>query len=96
MHSGSLPQLMSDHLPVYAVKKKPKEDFVIVHTMGRSYRTYDYTDFCDYLYNINWSTWQENKNVDEKWDTMLGYIVSGHTLPHKEYAVQGHAKTLDH
>ena len=39
MHQGTLPLFISDHLPTYATKKKPKEKYTLIDVLGRSYKT---------------------------------------------------------
>ena len=75
-HHGTLPHLVSDHLPIYAVKKKPKEVYTIISMMGRSYKTFDPTDINDYLLSIDWTNFDTNHNVDDKWSIMINHIVS--------------------
>ena len=43
--------------------------------MGRSYKNYDQNDFIDYLLGIDWTNFDTNNNVDDKWSIMLKHIV---------------------
>ena len=72
--NGMLPLLISDHLPIYATKKKPKEEYTNITVVGRSYRNYDHLDFVAYLLYIDGSDYDTNNNVDEKWAILLSYI----------------------
>ena len=75
MHHGTLPLFVSDHLPTYAIKKKPKERYTIINVKGRSYKNYSHTDFVDYLLSIEWTNFDTNINVDEKWSILLKHII---------------------
>ena len=75
MQHGTLPLFVSDHVPVYATRKKTKESSVIVKIYGRSYRNYVHTDFVDHLLSIDWTTFDTNINVDDRWSIMLKHIV---------------------
>ena len=76
LHSGTLPVYVSDHLPIYAVRKKAKSSPINITVMGRSYRTYDQSDFFDFLLNYDWSIFNVSTNVDEKWCHLIDVIMA--------------------
>ena len=75
-HQGTMPQLLSDHLPVYAVKKKAKEAYENIIIKGRSYKKYDYHNFAEYILSTDWADFDTNTNVNDKWSFVLERINS--------------------
>ena len=45
--------------------------------VGRSYKSYSHNDFVGYILNIDWTFFDTNSNVDDKWSIMddSGYLL---------------------
>ena len=74
MHSGTLPCFVSDHLPVYAVRKMTRIVPTNINVRGRSYRRYDVDNFTDYLLNADMSNFMSSNDADEMWCILLALI----------------------
>ena len=91
--SGVLDFALSDHLPVFLIKKKQKSKSTYIYTKGRSYNTYRKDDFQnDIKTHPKWvSFWdlEENK-PDEMWNLMLEIILetSGFHAPIKDMKIR--------
>ena len=91
--SGVLDFALSDHLPIFLIRKKQKTKPSYAHTRGRSYNYYRKDNFQDDIKcHPRWkSFWdlEENK-PDEMWDVMLEIIteVSDFHAPLKDMKVR--------
>ena len=75
--SGVLDIAISDHLPVFLIKKKAKVPSCSIPTRARSYVNYDKTTYQNSIkLHPNWETfWQIEENKPEKmWDTISDII----------------------
>ena len=74
--SGVLDICISDHLPVYYVKKKPREHNPKKVIYGRSYKRYVVEDYQrDLVDDSNWDRfWGIEPDVNTLWDIMLSVI----------------------
>ena len=70
-HLGILSDLFSDHLPVYACRKKTKTASVPCEFYGRSYRNYSKTDLKEHLLYSDWGDFY-NSN---KWNMIVSHII---------------------
>ena len=73
-HSGVLDINVSDHLPVFLLRKKvhiktPKCEFI-----GRSYRKYDKEVFYNRLNQYTWAEYYQKTNVNECWKMIIERI----------------------
>ena len=66
--SGVLPVNVSDHMPVYIVRKKVKDKYPKIEFEGRSYYRFDEETFTDLLLREDWTFVYENRSLDETWD----------------------------
>ena len=73
--SGVMGHLISDHLPVVAVKKKPRIKYLYKTFCGRSYRRYDRDDFYETLVYHNWESFYLMKDPDLLWAEMSNLII---------------------
>ena len=74
---GVLNLALSDHLPVFLIKKKQKFKPPLTYTKGRSYNSYNKDKFqSDIKNHPNWvSFWNlEENNPDMMWDIMLEIV----------------------
>ena len=87
--SGVLDIAISDHLPVFLIRKKQKSKPSCTHTKGRSYSNYKKDSFQNDIKNHHsWVTFwdlEENK-PEEMWDIMLEIIQENSDLhaPYKD------------
>ena len=76
--SGVLDIAISDHLPVFLIKKKQKIKHTYTQTKGRTYKTYCKDSFQnDMKTHQNWAYfWEIEENNPEKiWDSMFEIIL---------------------
>ena len=90
--AGTLPLYISDHQPIYIIKKKdkdvrPKESFE-----GRSYRNFDEIAFVNKLKERNWNDKIDLSTVDTAWDTFITEITAelDKVCPIKKFMVRSH------
>ena len=76
--AGVLDISISDHLPIYYVKKKPRECNPKKVTYGRSYKRYIAEDYQkDIIDDVKWEMfWRMEGDVNKLWDIMLDIIVT--------------------
>ena len=69
--------MIADHLPVFIVKKKPRNDKKFTYTYGRSYKNYNKDIFQDLIMtNMRWrSFWNKTNDPDMLWDIMFSIVV---------------------
>ena len=74
--SGVLSNMIADHLPIYVVKKKERNDKSFSYTFGRSYKNYNKEVLQDLIsINMKWrSFWNKTNTPDELWEIMLDVI----------------------
>ena len=74
--SGVLPVSISDHLPIYVIKKKDRPLTSFKTIKGRSYTHYNKDLLADLLLvdGRRASYWCPGNNPDILWDIMLGII----------------------
>ena len=75
--SGTIDCFLSDHQPIYIVKKKQKTTKQPCEFKGRSYRNYDSALFQADLVNKDWTTYYTEVNVDAAWDHIHSAIIKG-------------------
>ena len=74
--SGVLDSMIPDHLPVYVVKKKSRNDKQFTYVFGRSLKGYNKDAFQNLVTtNILWrSFWLKTNDPNQLWDIMLAII----------------------
>ena len=65
MH-GVLPDLLSDHLPIYAIRKKKRNFFEKIKITNRVYKKYDKEAFQQYMRDQDWSKVYKASDINEK------------------------------
>ena len=69
-HSGTLNINMSDHLPVFLVRKKNRNKIVKHKTRGRSYLRYNEETFSQLLVQQDWAIYDNTTDVDLMWSEL--------------------------
>ena len=75
--SGTLNTFISDHQPVFLIKKKGRanKDREITQSFwGRSRTRYDPNTFKNTLRNVDWTTFYEEIDIDKKWEMLYKVI----------------------
>ena len=73
--AGTLDHFISDHQPVFIVKKKSRDTRPTVEFEGRSYRHFDKNILKRELLNHNWGDFYQIDNPDEAWKYILDRFV---------------------
>ena len=76
-NSGTLNRILSDHMPVYIIKKKERERTEFKYCNGRSYKNYVKHDFIEDIRNhYKWRDyWLCTKNPENLWEIMETIIL---------------------
>ena len=72
--SGVHDVLISDHLPVFAVKKKQKLDYVVRETIGRTYKNYNFNDLAERLLFSDSDYFNNLSETGKKWEFIITII----------------------
>ena len=72
--SGEMNINLSDHLPIYLIKKKERGKIYKKEIWGRSYQNYDSSRFTALLYTVGWSEFDDEETPDRLWEIMLSNI----------------------
>ena len=77
---------ISDHLPIYFIRKKPKTLKHSTTFKGRSYKNLDLQQFTDYLSQYEWTDFAIN-DIDICWDIIYNRIMAAadHLCPIREF-----------
>ena len=71
---GVLNYNVSDHLPVFVIKKKQRTKLVKKKISGRSYKNYDSDVFLRLLGDQDWNNYFVINDPDRLWDIMIRNI----------------------
>ena len=74
--SGVVAELISDHYPVMAVRKKLKVKLPMTSFIGRSYRKYSATDLREELSGYSWEEYFAEKDPAAQWETIKARILA--------------------
>ena len=76
--SGTIDKVVSDHQPVYMIRKKPREIHENLVTRGRSYTDCNKVNYQNTIRDdVCWiDFWKEGKNVNDLWQIMYNSIVN--------------------
>ena len=69
-----LGDLLSDHFPIFCIRKKEREKIIREWKTIRQYKNYNEVVFCNILMEIDWNAYAVEMNVDIMWDTLLDKI----------------------
>ena len=75
IQSGTISDQLSDHLGIYAVRKKKREVHKFTKVKGRTYKNYDCKTLQNLLVNEDWEEYYEMADPNEKWDFMKNSIL---------------------
>ena len=75
LEAGVVADLISDHYPVAAVRKKLKIKYPISSFIGRSYKSYCATQLREDLSYSDWDPFYEEKDPAVQWEVVKGYIL---------------------
>ena len=67
MTAGTLNYNISDHLPIYLVRKKQRNKIVKINVQGRSYLQYNRAEFQRLLSESNWDTFDHVDEPNQLW-----------------------------
>ena len=71
---GILNDLLSDHFPVFAIRKKVRETVTKVKKRVRTYKNYDEDNFKILFCEMDWNFFFNCSNVDNLWDMVYNHI----------------------
>ena len=74
MTGGILNYNISDHLPVYIIRKKRRNIISKIEVEGRSYLRYDKAEFLRILAESYWTTFDESEDPNQLWGEMENNI----------------------
>lgn len=81
---------VSDHLPVFVIKKRiaPRDEFEFIYKW--SYRDYDYDTFCDILCDLDWSIINLLNDVNLAWGMLYKGLLEevNKMCPYKNFRVK--------
>ena len=72
--AGTLDHYISDHQPIFVVKKKGRDNRSKVEFEGRSYRNFDGTTFRKQLLEHDWDVYYKLKGPGEAWASILNQV----------------------
>ena len=75
-HAGTLDSFLSDHQPIFLVKKKERNVGKAEQIFeGRSYRNYDKQKFIDNILAQKWTYFYETQDPEKAWEEMQSIII---------------------
>ena len=72
--NGLATDAISDHTPVYALKKQPKTKHPTKTIIGRNYKNYSSENLSAHLSESDWTPLQDEKNPTVIYDAIIGKI----------------------
>lgn len=89
--TGVISSSISDHYPVFLVKKKEKIIRLRTSFQGRSYRDLDPELFCNTIKFYNWGRFYATENIDEAWSELYNVILqtANDLCPIKTFNIKG-------
>ena len=88
---------MSDHQPIFIMKKKRKKVKTMESFVGKSYKNYNAAVLQERLKNRDWSALYNTTDVDAQWDQLHTIITeeSDKMCPIKKYKINNEAPLFD-
>lgn len=71
---GCLDSSISDHYPIFVIKKRKKVHRTFEHRFARSYRNYNSDVLHENLVNLDWSIFDLLTDVDDMWQMICEAI----------------------
>ena len=92
--AGVHPQLVSDHLPVFCIRKKAKEQYTVKKVWGWTYKKYSKSDLEEVLITLDWEAFYNLETPEEMWVFILEKIewYLNETCPLGEFTFRDHGK----
>ena len=89
--SGTIPAYLSDHQPVYLIKKKGRDSRSKISFQGRSYRNFNEEEFKGTLRNKEWRDIIDMSTLESAWNSLYMEIKKELDLicPIRKYTVRG-------
>lgn len=75
MDCGTITNSISEHFPVYIIKKKESIKHNDITFQGRSYRNFNEDMFRDMLSSYNWGKFYASFDVETAWTELYQYIL---------------------
>ena len=90
--AGTLDHFISDHQPIFVVKKKKRDHRPKVEFWGRSYRNYDKVLFEQQLLDFDWDDFYELKDPDAAWSCFSDRVLKilDHMCPIRSYQIRNY------
>ena len=94
MENGVINRLISDHLPIFCVRKKLPEKYVIKEVTGRSYRKYDKDELQNCIREQDWDAFYMLPTVEQKWNFIVDAIMAylDEECPMRTFTFKDHQK----
>ena len=73
--SGILPDMISDHYTVFAVRKKKREDKRVKVEYVRDYSKFNKNVFCQALDNLDWEPFDIEMNPEKQWEIIYDHVI---------------------
>ena len=91
-HAGTLDTYISDHQPIFVVKKKKRNPKLKVSFLGRQYKNYNPITFANNLKTQDWQNLYDQDSVNCQWSIMYDRIVAeaDKQCPIKEFEFNYH------
>ena len=74
--SGSLNVNVSDHIPIFVVRKKVKIKPIRVEFVGRTYRNYSKDILANKMSEVGWNALYQLEDPDAIWDTLYNRLLT--------------------
>ena len=73
--SGILPDMVSDHLTVFAMRKKDREVNMVTQDCTRDYSKFKQTDFSHLIDASDWTTFNNELNPEIQWSIIYNMVI---------------------
>ena len=74
IQSGVLAALLSDHLPVFGIKKRTVHEKEVSTVVARNYKNYCQEDLTDLMLEADWDLYWQLESPNEQWDFIHEHI----------------------
>ena len=90
--AGTLDHFISDHQPIYVIKKKKRDSRPKVEFRGRSYRNYNGEDYKRNLLECDWGNFYKLEDPNEAWEYMLNQFTPliDKMCPIRDYTIKNY------
>ena len=90
--AGTLEYYISDHQPIFVVKKKGRDNRPNIEFEGRSYRNFNKEDFRKKLLEVDWGDFFNTSDPNEAWGIMLAHVTAiiDKMCPLRRFSIQNY------